>query len=643
MAVKLGNGQWAVKENNLLAYNDNSGQFFNKEFDFTRGSSATYVGKDGLIKTVGLQDTNLVQNGDFSQLGSELVTNSDFSDGLNGWSAHAGSTLELENGMAKVTSSNNSGWIKRSDLSIESGKTYFCKADITNAINKTWYINGTSNIVPLTLIYGNTYGGYVTVSGNNPSFYIKGNQTNGEVSYIDNVSVKQVDPNDEWILGSGITIQDNKAFFNNSVYPQAIEQTNVATIGNRYRVKFTVSDYQSGTVKLRHPLNIDGIQANGDYVFEGEAAYTSVVIRGDGSPNNFKISDISVQEIQVNTPRIDFSDSVDGALLLEPQRTNRMPNSEDGSTWTLSNLTLSSLSGGLNKEYYQITSLGNTGRFDVVSNNWVNLTAGTYTASVFAKKGTSDQIILTTRANYSSQSAYSVFNLTSGTVVSNNGVTGSIEPYSDGWYRCAITFTNSGSYTDFASFAFGFNFNSSSTDTLFVASPQSEIGSYATSYIPTQGSTSTRIAETCNNSGSAQDFNDSEGVLYGEFSTNNTDSPNWLNISDTTAVNWLFLGKQDGDIRVYLRANNSVILDYTKPLEDKNKIALSYKSGDIKVYVNGVNVDNSTNTFSFTSALSRIDFNQYNGGGTQTQIAWKAITVFNTALTDEELIELTKI
>ena len=33
MAVKLGNGNWAVKEDKLLAYNDNSGLFFNKEFD----------------------------------------------------------------------------------------------------------------------------------------------------------------------------------------------------------------------------------------------------------------------------------------------------------------------------------------------------------------------------------------------------------------------------------------------------------------------------------------------------------------------------------------------------------------------------------------------------------------------------------
>ena len=51
MAVKLGNGNWAVKEDKLLAYNDNSGRFFNKEFDFARGSSATYVAKDGLIKS----------------------------------------------------------------------------------------------------------------------------------------------------------------------------------------------------------------------------------------------------------------------------------------------------------------------------------------------------------------------------------------------------------------------------------------------------------------------------------------------------------------------------------------------------------------------------------------------------------------
>ena len=124
-------------------------------------------------------------------LGSELVTNGGFDDGLNGWSPHAGSTLELENGMAKVTTAGGSGFIKRTDLSIETGKTYFCKAYITNGLSPQWFINSVNNPINLSLISENTYGGYVTTNGNNPFFYIRGNNTDGEVSYIDNVSVKE--------------------------------------------------------------------------------------------------------------------------------------------------------------------------------------------------------------------------------------------------------------------------------------------------------------------------------------------------------------------------------------------------------------------------------------------------------------------
>ena len=124
-------------------------------------------------------------------LGSELVVNGGFDDGLNGWSPHAGSTLELENGMAKVTTAGGSGFIKRTDLSIETGKTYFCKAYITNGLSPQWFINSVNNPINLSLISENTYGGYVTTNGNNPFFYIRGNNTDGEVSYIDNVSVKE--------------------------------------------------------------------------------------------------------------------------------------------------------------------------------------------------------------------------------------------------------------------------------------------------------------------------------------------------------------------------------------------------------------------------------------------------------------------
>ena len=55
-SIQLGtNSNWAVKEDKLLAYKEYNDYFFNKEFDFSRGTSATYVDKDGLIKTSGIQ------------------------------------------------------------------------------------------------------------------------------------------------------------------------------------------------------------------------------------------------------------------------------------------------------------------------------------------------------------------------------------------------------------------------------------------------------------------------------------------------------------------------------------------------------------------------------------------------------------
>ena len=59
-SIQLGtDGNWAIKEDNLLAYKKDGTRFFNKEFDFSRGSLATFVDKDGLIKVSGVTDTEL--------------------------------------------------------------------------------------------------------------------------------------------------------------------------------------------------------------------------------------------------------------------------------------------------------------------------------------------------------------------------------------------------------------------------------------------------------------------------------------------------------------------------------------------------------------------------------------------------------
>ena len=51
--LNLGNGNWATKEDSLLGYNSENGNFKPLSFDFTRASSATVVNKAGLIETVG--------------------------------------------------------------------------------------------------------------------------------------------------------------------------------------------------------------------------------------------------------------------------------------------------------------------------------------------------------------------------------------------------------------------------------------------------------------------------------------------------------------------------------------------------------------------------------------------------------------
>ena len=51
--LNLGNGNWGVKKDSLLAYNSENGNYKPLPFDFTRASSATVVNKAGLIETVG--------------------------------------------------------------------------------------------------------------------------------------------------------------------------------------------------------------------------------------------------------------------------------------------------------------------------------------------------------------------------------------------------------------------------------------------------------------------------------------------------------------------------------------------------------------------------------------------------------------
>ena len=64
--INLGDKKWGVKDSGLLAYKQVGSKFFNKDFDFTRSSDATYIDKNGVLQTQSLYNL-LDYSNDFSQ------------------------------------------------------------------------------------------------------------------------------------------------------------------------------------------------------------------------------------------------------------------------------------------------------------------------------------------------------------------------------------------------------------------------------------------------------------------------------------------------------------------------------------------------------------------------------------------------
>ena len=197
---------------------------------------------------------NLVLNGDYEELGSELVTNGTFDADSNwtkgtGWTISGGTAicdgsqsgnaeLKQQNGVAGVT------------LNIVNGKTYELTFDLvvqTGAITQV-EIGNTYDTNDITS--SGTYTRTLKASSTNKRLTIAGNST--FEGSVDNVTLKQVDPNDRWTLGTGWSIEDGKAVaVATDTAGFSITQSNVLTAGVPHEITFTVSERTAGNVRFR--------------------------------------------------------------------------------------------------------------------------------------------------------------------------------------------------------------------------------------------------------------------------------------------------------------------------------------------------------------------------------------------------------
>jgi len=167
---------------------------------------------------------------------------------------------------------------------------------------------------------------------------------------------------------------------------------------------------------------------------------------------------------------------------------------------------------------------------------------------------------------------------------------------------------------------------------------------YATSYIPTSGSTVTRNQDVCTGGGSAALISSTEGTLYAEIAALDKDFTNrYITISDGTTNNRVVLRfNLSNQVSGFVTSGTAqAVFSHSINILDTNKVAIKYKENDFALWVNGVEVgtDLSGNT---PIGLDRLGFrNAANDNPFFGKT--KAVAVWKEALSDTELAELTTI
>lgn len=384
------------------------------------------------------------------------------------------------------------------------------------------------------------------------------------------------------------------------------------------------SGYKGG--KLYSVVPNDGV---GDFTFSRGSAATRINEQG------------LIETMGSTEPRLNWDDSCPH-LLLEPLRTNKTPYSEDFTSWGDVGVTITP------NAIVSPDGTTNASKFVSTANNWrksssFSGSAGTtYTVSIYAKLDTSTSTTVTALEVYTGVvSKSALYNLSTGTVVSSTLTNPFIEPLENDWYRIGGTYiaggTNQILYV-YPSAGYGI------AGTMYFWGAQQEAGIYASSYIKTIGLSVTRSIDKCLSAGDSSLFNDSEGTLFVDwkgFQAGVIDRR--ISLSDTSNnVVSLDLSSVSDRIKgsIYDGTNLRNFLSYGHTHTDRNKIAISYKSGDSKMFVNGTEVASTTGTFSL-SGLSTLSFSSRNQVAQFFEGEVYQTMVFNEALSDSELQLLT--
>lgn len=381
-----------------------------------------------------------------------------------------------------------------------------------------------------------------------------------------------------------------------------------------------------------------------------------------GLPPNFNATRVNseglIENVLSNVPRLDYSDGGCPSLLVEPQRTNLLLRSEEfddvywdkqastitqnaiispNNTLTMDKL-VSDVSGVNPRAQKSLTFLDNTN----------------YTFSIFVKPSEWGYVVLTLRDKNLSTDRNAWFNINTGEfeTVSGSLTARVLDSFSDNSYRISVTINSLTGATSpivrvIATNADNTFTTGDGTSGIYIWGAQLEVGSNATSYIPTVASTVTRNADVISKTGISDLIGQTEGTFYAEiasFSSTIVGDTRFITLSDNTSNNFIGIGfiSSGTNLLIVGCIANSVsnFNSYAvSNITNFNKIAITYNSTNFKIFINGVLTANLSGVV-FSNTLTHFLFNAPSGLNPYLGKV-KNTQVYKTVISEGEAITLT--